>query len=116
MSKGKIAQILTPRQATDTIRKKAQDDRFGIHMTEHARDRLSDRDLIMDDVLHVLKYGSVYKDGEDATRPGFFKYEMECETPNSANRSIKVVAIPDPKSAEVKVVSVMWADSPTMSS
>ena len=68
-----------------------------------------ERDLIMGDALHVLKHGFVYEEAEPAMR-GFFKYKMECNTPNSNGRTVRVVVIPSVNKAAFKIVSVMWAD------
>jgi hypothetical protein len=37
---------------------------------------------------------------------------MQCTTPNSQNREVRVVVIPDWKRKGIKVVTVMWADEP----
>lgn len=69
---------------------------------------MSERDLTTGDVLHVLKYGFVYDQPEQSTRPGYFKYLVEATTPNST-RSVGVIVIPDGK-CELKIVTVMWRD------
>jgi hypothetical protein len=80
-----------------------------LRYTEHATSRMLERDLIVGDVLHVLKHGFVFEPGEASTRPGLFKYRMQCITPNSNGRTVKLVLIPSPN-CSVKVVTVMWAD------
>ena len=79
-------------------------------LTRHAKDRLQKRDLLISDVLHVLCQGTVYETAEPATRQGLFKYQMECTTPNSNGRSVRLVIIPSPTNATIKVVTIMWAD------
>jgi hypothetical protein len=37
---------------------------------------------------------------------------MQCTTPNSKNREVRAVAIPDWKRKDIKIVTVMWADEP----
>lgn len=101
-----------PRKATETIRKRAADDAFHIRWTMHAGEQIKERGLIMGDVLHVLKHGFVYEEGEQSTRKGLFKYKMESTTPNSNNRRVRVVVIPSPRACEAKIVSVMWVDEP----
>jgi len=98
----------TPAEATLNIRAKALADP-SIDYTGHARGRIHERDLIIGDVLHVLKYGTVYETAEPSSRDGLFKYKMECPTPNSGRRSVRVVVIPSP-SARIKIVTVMWVD------
>jgi hypothetical protein len=67
---------------------------------------MQDRGLIMGYVLHVLKNGFVFEQGKAATQSGCFKYEMECTTPNSAGRTVKVIVIPSSTNA-LKIVTVM---------
>ena len=99
---------MKPAAATDFIRRKCGPS-LKLHWTGHARDRLAERDLIMGDVLHVLKYGFVHDEPEEATRPGTWKYRIECVTPNSGGRTVRLVVIPF-ASCEIKLVTVMWAD------
>lgn len=68
------------------------------------------RDLIVGDVLYILKNGFVYEDPEPATQPKLFKYKIETRTPNSNNRSVRIVIIPDCNTCWIKIVTVMWAD------
>ncbi len=100
----------SPADATDIIREKARSDEFELVYTKHVRNRMQERELIAGDILHVLKHGFVYIDAEPTTRPSCFKYKMETRTPNTGNRSIRVVAIPDQKACLVKVITVMWVD------
>lgn len=99
---------MKPADATKFIRKKCGPD-LKLHWTSHAKDRLAERDLIMGDVIHVLENGFVLDEAEPATRPGTWKYRMECKTPNSGGRTVRVVVIPF-SSCEIKLVTVMWAD------
>jgi hypothetical protein len=64
----------------------------------------------MTDVLHVLKTGFVYEEAEPATRPGFFRYAVEGSSPNTGGRSLRIIVIPSPCRAEIKIVTVMWVD------
>jgi hypothetical protein len=70
---------------------------------------MADRDLIVGDLMHLLKTGFVYEEPEPATRNGFFKYLIEGATPNSEGRTVRACVIPDGH-REIKVVTVMWRD------
>lgn len=94
------------------INKIAGSKQCDLAITGHARERMSERGLIMSDVLFVLKNGFVYEEPEVSTLDGFFKYVVESQSPNSGSRTLKVVAIPDPdlRSCQLKIVTVMWRD------
>lgn len=102
------AKPLSPAKATEHLRKKVSP-HLELRWTAHAKMQLQARDLVTGDIIHVLKYGFVYQEGEQATRPGCFKYVMESTTPNSGGRTIRIVVIPSTANA-VKVVTVMWKD------
>jgi len=99
-----------PGRATDQVREMALQDEFDIYYTRHSKDQMADRNLLMGDVLHILKNGFIYEEPEAATREGCYKYQMECDTPNSGNRSVRIVIIPDAINSSVKVITVMWID------
>lgn len=99
-----------PGDATIAIRKIAKNPRLNLTYKQHARDRLSERGLVMSDVLYALKNGNVYQNPIPATRPGFFRYRIECKTPNSGSRAIGIVIIPAKNGSLIKIVSVMWID------
>lgn len=69
-----------------------------------------ERGLILSDVLFVLKNGFIFDDPDASTLSGFFKYKMEGRSPNSGSRTLRIVVIPDPKSPQIKVITVMWRD------
>ena len=101
-------QPLSPTKATALLR------RIGasspeLFWTQHARERLRERGLLVGDALHVLKHGFVYENGEAATRPGCFKYKMERTTPNSAGRIVRIIVIPSTANGII-FLTVMWAD------
>jgi Domain of unknown function (DUF4258) len=98
------------KEATDEIRKIARSKHLSLSYKIHARERLSERSLILSDVLFVLKYGFVYDNPIPSTRLGFNRYKMVSQSPNSGNRSIGVVVIPDKKSCTLKIITVMWVD------
>jgi hypothetical protein len=98
-----------PADATDSIRTIAQDSTMTLDLTSHARQQMEDRDLIVSDVLHVLKNGFVYENAAPATREGCYKYQIETTSP-AGSRVVRVIAIPCAKPAEIKIVTVMWRD------
>lgn len=106
---GSRARPLSPARATKRVWAAARSSDLELIWTKHAKKQMADRDLVMGDALYVLKNGYVYDEGQKATRPGLFKYKVQCSTPNSNNRGVRVVAIPSQATA-IKIVSVMWAD------
>ena len=100
----------SPKDATERIRFIGTHSGLSLTYRLHARDRLSERGLIVSDILYALKNGFVYKEPVAATRPGYHRYLVESSTPNSNGRDIGVVVIPDQKVLELKVVTVMWVD------
>lgn len=98
-----------PSKATNELREFARQD-FNLCLTGHAKEQMEQRGLYTGDIKHVLKHGFVYDDAEPATRPGHFKYRMECTSPNSGGRNVRVVVIPGKASLDLKVVTVMWVD------
>jgi hypothetical protein len=100
----------SPADATAKIRACAASNQFSLDCTGHALDQMADRDLIIGDVLHLLKNGFVYDRPQPASRGGFFKYAMEGKTPNSEARFVRIIVIPDPGVHAIKVVTVMWKD------
>jgi hypothetical protein len=99
-----------PADATDEIRRMAKSPTLKLTYREHAKDQIKERDLVIGDVLHALKNGFVYADAQTTTKNNLFKYLMESKTPNSGNRAIRVVLIPDPERCWIKVLTVMWVD------
>lgn len=100
-----------PAQATERLRKLASGS-LDLSYKGHARDQLSERNLVVGDLIYLLKNGFVFVEAVEATRKQYWKYQMQCRTPNSNNREVKAVVIPDWKRKGIKVVTVMWADEP----
>lgn len=100
---------LSPARATEVIRRIARGD-FELDETKHSKQQMALRGLWMPDLLEVQSHGFVHLPGEPATRLGYFKYKMESGTPNTNNRTVRVVVIPDEKRNALKIVTVMWAD------
>lgn len=102
---------LPPAKATELIRANAGP-HLELRWTKHAKEQMANRELLMGDVLHVLKHGFVFEEGQPATQAGCFKYKMESTTPNSGGRTVRVVLIPSSSNA-IKIVTVMWRDETT---
>ncbi|HCP81791.1 MAG TPA: hypothetical protein DIT67_09440 [Octadecabacter sp.] len=100
----------SPSDATNYIREIARHPTFSLAYKLHAKERMAERNLITSDILYVLKNGSVYQDASCARAAGHFKYEIECSTPNSGGRSIRLVAIPDYALKKIKLITDMWVD------
>ncbi len=99
----------SPAEATRRINECAKSPMLNVARTRHAKDQLLERDLIMGDLLHLLKTGFVYEEPVPATREGFFKYRIEGTTPNSGRRTVRAVVIPN-GDCNLKIVTVMWRD------
>ncbi len=100
---------LSPAKATHQLREYGASPDLDLYRTDHAKERMVERGLLMGDVLHVLKYGFVHNSGVSTSQVGHFKYEMECTTPNSGNRTVRIVVIPS-RTCAVKIMTVMWVD------
>jgi len=96
-------------QATDEIRAIARSRMLTISYKDHAVERIAERDIIIGDVLYVLKNGFVHMDPTPSTRPPHMKYAMEGLCPNGGSRALRVIVVPQ-KPAYLKIVSVMWVD------
>lgn len=107
---GPSKQPWKPAEATRVIRGLAREATLRLTYTQHAKDRLIERDLTMGDVLWVLKEGFVHGEPEKSTQDGLYKYKPESRSPNSGNRAVRVVVIPDPANIWMKIVTVMWVD------
>ncbi len=83
---------------------------FELAYTSHAIERLRERDILISDVNHVLAYGYISEEPEESSRPGYCKYKICGKSPNSGNREICLVVIPDPGKPAIKLVTVMWKD------
>lgn len=106
----------SPRQATDFIRSIGRNERLQLSYKRHASEQMLARGLIMGDVLFLLKYGFVHEEPSPAARKQLYRYKLEGKTPNSANRIVRAVVIPDWRHMAIKVITVMWVDEPLASS
>lgn len=96
--------------ATSIIRNLAKDINLNIAFTQHVTVRMSERNLIMSDILFALRNGFVRIDPIESTMASLYRYSMDSKTPNSANRSVRIVSVPDPIGCGIKLISVMWVD------
>ena len=104
-----------PADATRIINRIARDPSCDLSYTVHVRERLAERSLIISDLLFVLRNGFVYEapaSSDESTIKGHFKYKVECQTPNSGSRTLRVVVAPDEISCQIKVINIMWRDGP----
>lgn len=99
-----------PADATIVINGLAKNKKCDLAFTKHAGERMAERGLIMSDLLFVLKNGFVYDEAQESTVNGFFKYQVESQSPNSGARVLRVVTIPDYKTCGLKIVTFMWRD------
>ena len=99
----------TPAVATRRINECAKDVSMSLSLAEHVKDRLAERDLLMGDLLHLLRTGFVFDEPEPSTREDHFKYRVEGKTPNSDSRFLRAAVIPSDGCA-MKVVTIMWRD------
>lgn len=105
-----MAEALSTKKATELIRSLATDDKLSLFYKLHAKEQMSARNIIVSDVLFALRNGFVRKEAQAATQNGFFKYAIESRTPNSDNREIRIIVIPDGKRKHMKLVTIMWVD------
>lgn len=99
-----------PSDATRLINEIAKRDQCGFAYKRHAKERMNERGLIVSDLLYVLRNGFVYEEPEASTLEGYFKYRVEAQSPNSGSRFLRVVVVPDEKSSQIKVITIMWRD------
>lgn len=107
---GGAEQPWRPADATRRINEIGRSKSLTLALSKHAREQMAARGLIVGDVLDLLKNGFVYAEPEPATRPGFYKYALEGRTPNSAQRKLRAIIVPDANSCSVKLVTLMWVD------
>lgn len=112
MNLGKKKGCLPIDEAEKKINAYAREQRDDLELvfTRHANWRREKRDITTPDTLHVLAYGYVEGEPEESTRPDCCKYKICGRTPNSGNREIALVVIPDPNKPAIKIVTAMWKD------
>jgi hypothetical protein len=110
-----LPQPWMPARATERIRAIAADKGCTWHYKRHVKDRLTERDLLIGDINYLMKNGFVRDEAAPSTRQDLYKYVIASVTPNSGSRVVAVVVIPDWRSKQLKVITVMWQDEVTQS-
>ena len=64
----------------------------------------------MSDIVYIMLHGHIDDEPEESSRPGYCKYKICGKSPNSANREICLIVIPNPDKPAIKVITVMWKD------
>ena len=82
------------KDATDNIRAIVAHKSLSLTYTLHAKEQMAERDLIIGDINYVLKHGFVHTYAQHSTRKNFYKYRIECRSPNSNKRTVRIVVIP----------------------
>ncbi|PCJ59363.1 MAG: hypothetical protein COA65_06275 [Rhodospirillaceae bacterium] len=100
----------SPAQATERIRWIAGCEHLEFALAKHAENQMKERNISTPDVLYVLKNGFTYNNPESATQQGYFKYEIQCTTPNSDRRTVNIIVVPSMQPVAVKIITVMWDD------
>ncbi len=98
----------SPRKAEEFIHAYALDSACDVTDTQHMTERLELRDILMSDVMYVLKYGSISELPQATTRTDCFTCKICGTTLNSSNREICVVVVPNPNRPAIKIITVMW--------
>jgi len=88
----------------------AEHPRIELSYTDHAKERMYERDIDGEDVMHVLMHGHVSVAPEPTNRPDCYTCKICAKTPNSGSRTICVVVIPNIGMVAAKVITVMWED------
>ena len=78
--------------------------------TQHVKQRLKERGIIMSDVIYLLYHDFKLLSIDESTRSaeGLFKYKICGRTPNSDDKNIYLVIIPSLKINGVKIITAMW--------
>lgn len=100
----------SPKTAESRIHAYAKQPNIELAYTDHAQERMVERDINGADILHILKYGHIHDEPEPADEPGLYKYKMCARTPDSSSRTICAVVIPSVRKAAVKIITAMWED------
>lgn len=83
---------------------------FDLSYTAHVRERMNERGIVLADIRHLLSHGHITEQPKKATRPGCYRYKICGKTPNSGNRRICAVVVPDVGKPSVTIITVMWED------
>ena len=96
---------LTARAATRAIRERAAVTE-NVILTEHAMDRMVERDISAPEVFTILRRGTVHA-APALTEEGEWKAEIEMRLPGSGNAAVVTVFRDGDR---LVVVTVMWRD------
>ncbi len=85
----------------------ARESFFELSYTGHAEERMERRGIIASDIAHVLENGHVCDEPVSTSRAGYCMYKICGRTPNTENRQICVVVIPNPHKPAIKVITAI---------
>ena len=86
------------------------DDDFDLVWTDHAKERMKQRGIIMSDVRYLLKNDFRLEKTERVMGKNLYKYKVCGFGHRSLYRSICLVIIPSLDKPKVQVITVMWED------
>ena len=92
--------IWTAAIATKRINACARGDNLRLIYKVHAREQMFARDLLIQDVLHVLRFGSFMMKERNQRNQTIL---------NSGGRMVRLVVVPDGM-CSMKIITVMWKD------
>lgn len=98
-------------EATQKIRDIARHDDLSIALTAHARQRMTERNIPMRDVIRIAETGDVLSEPVPSSRPNILKYVMQGYSLDRGDRRIAIVFIPVGPT-ELKRITVFWEDEP----
>jgi hypothetical protein len=103
-----------PADAARIFNDMASDLDMDIKVTDHAQERMDERNLDLGDALYVLSRGTVHDDAEYDRKHRSFVYLIIGKSPNSGPRFVRCVVAParDPKLCRITLISIMWRDEP----
>lgn len=87
-----VPQPLSPEAATERIQTIARRG-YTLCWDEDVPIKLREKELIIGDLHHVLKYGKVREPGMSCTTALAFKYVVETKTPNWIGKNLRILAI-----------------------
>jgi hypothetical protein len=79
---------------------------FRVATTTHAKERMAERDITVDDIYKILRGGAVEDDPEEV-KPGEWKCKIVFKL---KGRRVAGVWVALPKSGKIVVITVEWED------
>lgn len=102
-----------PPSAVDALVKALAEDRdLSIWFSTHAQEQMRDRDIVVSDLMHLLKHGIVGQEAEIEGGLAEHGYPLDGMTPNSGRRFIRAIVTVDPAAKSIGVITMMWVDEP----